>query len=88
MARKGGHIEPNLDLKRYGLGDGWVTVTPGGVSITVHPGGRVVPLADGHRDYMTDDTRTMMLDPEQAPLFRMIANRLDELAGKRNRGQG
>ena len=87
MARQGSKIEPNLELKRYGLGDGWIIVTGNGVSLTlaVDPGSdynRSIPLASGHEDGLF---ATIMLDPESAPLFRMIANRLDEMAGKRVR---
>lgn len=87
MARQGSKIEPNLELKRYGLGDGWIVVTGKGVSITlaVDPGSdynRSIPLENGHEN---DLFSTIMLDPESAPLFRMVANRLDELAGKRVR---
>lgn len=32
-----------------------------------------------------DQEETYTIDPEQAPLFRMLANRLDEISGKRKR---
>lgn len=77
-----GKIEPNLEMKKFGLGDGWITVTPEGVSITVNFEKREFPLLHGHDDFEVQN-ETMMLDPELAPLFRMVANRLDELSGKR-----
>jgi len=86
MARQGGKIEPNLELKRYGLEDGFITITPDGVSISLdvdekgHCPGRTHQLLHGHDDCYCP---TMMINPEFAPLFRMVANRLDEIAGKR-----
>jgi hypothetical protein len=79
-----GKIEPNLELKRFGLEDGWITVTPDGISITAWPRNNRPALPFGHDD-TEDPSYTFMLDPESAPLFRMVANRLDEMAGKRKR---
>jgi hypothetical protein len=84
MARHGSKIEPNLELRRYGIDDGWVIVTPDGVSITISQGERKHKLADGHSDPYCEEM-TIMLNPEYAPLFRMIANRLDEIR-ERDRG--
>ena len=82
-------LEPNLEMKRYPLGTGCgigrVTVTPDGVSIAVvgrNPDDRPVP--DGH-DYMCDPEEVLVLDPSLAPIFRMVALRLDDLAGKLKR---
>lgn len=74
--RHGGRVEPNLELKRFGLGGGWLTVTPEALSISVLPDQDARGLPNGHGD---DYATTLMLDPDLAPLFRMIAKRLDAL---------
>ena len=65
-------IEPNAQI--YGLGDdvGSIHVTPEHVYLEVG-----IPR--------WDESIILTLDPETAPLFRMIANRLDEISGKRKR---
>ena len=83
MARNGGRIEPNLKLERYGLEDGWITVTGEGVSITAFIEDRTYPLLLGHADEAFEDS-TFMVAPEFAPLFRMVANRLDEIARRKD----
>jgi hypothetical protein len=66
-------IEPNL--KRYGLGEdiGWFDVREDRITLSVMEDG---PL---------DSSICRVIDPDLAPLFRMIANRLDEISGKRQR---
>lgn len=63
-------ILPNLELKRFGLGGGWVTITDQYVSITI-PGMFSPQDSQGNP--------TIDIDPELAPLFRMIAKRLDRI---------
>lgn len=70
MARQGGMIEPAI--LTYELGPCiTVVVQKGRIDLQLTEDGTVV-----------HGTR---IDPELAPLFRMIANRLDEIAGKRER---
>lgn len=75
MARKGGRIEPNM--QRFGLGVevGWFEVTPEEVRIVMWD-------MYSHEGCMYDG---VAIDPDLAPLFRMVANRLDEIAGVRDR---
>lgn len=72
MARQGGMIQPNAMV--YGLGEniGKITVWADSVEISV--------FTDPH-----DEETTVTIDPDLAPLFRMVANRLDEISGKRQR---
>lgn len=75
MARQGGKIEPNVQV--FGLGWGSFHVYRDQVDLecqTVHSD-KPDP----------DDCIFHTINPEDAPLFRMIANRLDEIAGKRQR---
>lgn len=75
MARQGGRIEPNM--QRFGLGEtvGWFEVTPEEI--------RLVSWDAFKREGGMYDG--VVIEPNSAPLFRMIANRLDEIAGIRQR---
>ena len=66
-------VEPNL--KRYGLGEGigWFDVRYDKITLSVM------------EDDPLDPSICRVIDPDLAPLFRMIANRLDEISGKRQR---
>lgn len=75
MARQGGKIEPNVQI--FGLGWGSFHIYRDSVDIEVEP--------SNVSDPGPDDAVWHTLDPDTAPLFRMIANRLDEIAGKRKR---
>ena len=85
MSRNGSKILPSLELTRYGLGDGWLTVTEEALTITVFPADGRPDIPLDHMGPCTDPETIMVLDPGTAPLFRMIAKRLDALAerGKR-----
>jgi len=72
-------IEPNLTLQRFGLGDGWITITDEAVSITACPGKEKIYLPIGHDDD-SFESNTIVIDPSYATLFRMIAKRLDSIA--------
>ena len=71
MARQGGMIKPTS--QSFGLGFGCFIVYENMVELEVSRENPPEP-----KDLVTHN-----IDPELAPLFRMIANRLDELAGKR-----
>ena len=84
MTRNSGRIEPNLVMKRFGLGNGWFTITEEAVSLTIFKEETGLAsvckmLPQGHNDLSFEDD-TILIDPDMAPLFRMIANRLDEIS--------
>lgn len=72
MARQGGMILPSSQTFGLGEGIGCFVVTPEKIWLEVglDPDG---------------DSAQYPIDSDLAPLFRMIANRLDEIAGKRAR---
>lgn len=71
MAASANKVEP--DLQSFTLRWGLIHVEHGRVQLEVGWAlDGVTPI-------------TVTIDPENAPLFRMIANRLDEIAGKRKR---
>lgn len=70
MARQGGMIQPSS--QSFGLGEGI------GCFVVYKDS---VFLECGFDD--DGNVSTHKIDPELAPLFRMIANRLDEISGKR-----
>jgi hypothetical protein len=72
MARQGGMVEPSSQTFGLGEGIGCFHVFPD----EVH-------LCCGHDD--DGHQKSFPLDPALAPLFRMVANRLDEISGKRKR---
>lgn len=79
MGRQGGMIRPSERVYEVaggapeGEAEVYLSLTVSGSSVQVWmetPDLAAPPLG-------------FVLDPEMAPLFRMVANRLDELAGKR-----
>lgn len=71
MARNGGRIEPTVKIFGLGTDVGKISVWDDKVEISL-----VV------REPEEEET-TVTLDPESAPLFRMIANRLDEISKRK-----
>jgi hypothetical protein len=77
MARQGGLVAPvsatfQVKTLQEGGPSAWIDVGPDGVTIRLRAG--------------TLDPVEVSIDPEAAPLFRMVSNRLDEQAGKRQAG--
>jgi len=66
-------VYPNTIIYKYGLGEdvGWVEIQNGVVKLFV--------------DFGDAFEEGRVISTDLAPLFRMIANRLDEASGKRGR---